>query len=185
MNLNNPVLIVRHGETEWKRQGRTQGQDDSPLTETGVAQVHELSGKLRDHCFDLIITSPLGRTMQTTNILAGALNIATIQQSPALQERHEGVLQGLTKEDQRQKFPDLFDTEGHFIHNANIPKGESLSTFLKRVQKGLQEIATLSISQNVLVVTHSGVMQAIEAHIKQIPFNDAHRRYAFCDILKL
>lgn len=56
MTFGNPVLIVRHGETEWKQQGRTQGQDDSPLTEMGVAQVHELANKLKGYCFDLILT---------------------------------------------------------------------------------------------------------------------------------
>ena len=185
MTFKNSVFIVRHGETEWKLQGRTQGQADSPLTPKGIAQVQKLANSLKVHAFDLIITSPLGRTRQTTKILADVLNIVNIQQSAALQERHEGALQGLTKNEQRQQYPNLFDKKGHLIHNANIPEGEPLPDFLKRVQKGIQEIAIQSQSHHVLVVTHAGVMQAIEAHIQQIPFSNAQRRYTFCEILKL
>ena len=185
MKFHNPVLIVRHGETEWKRQGRTQGQDDSPLTENGIKQVHELANNLSGYCLDLIITSPLGRAMQTSEILATELNIAIIRQSPTLTERHEGLLQGLTRDTQRQKFPYLFDKEGHIIPHANIPEGESLAEFLARVQEGLKEIAIQSTSKRLLVVTHAGVMQAIETFIKHVPFSEIHRRYRFCEILKL
>jgi len=172
MKFINPVLIVRHGETEWKRQGRTQGQNDSPLTECGITQVHELADNLREYCFDLIVTSPLGRTMQTSEILAMELNIAIVQQSLTLSERHEGLLQGLTKDEQRQRFPYLFDREGHFIQDSDIPGGEPLPDFLERARKGLEEIEIEAMSKKLLVVTHAGIMQAIEAYIVNANFGN-------------
>lgn len=78
------IYLVRHGETEWNRAGRMQGQLDSPLTERGQAQaraVGETLAELTNGANGLaLVASPLGRTMATATIIAEALdslNIAT------------------------------------------------------------------------------------------------------------
>ena len=70
-SVNNSVVCVRHGETVWKCEGRTQGQLDSPLTGRGISQVHELAEKLDAERFDLVLCSPLGRAVQTAETLLG------------------------------------------------------------------------------------------------------------------
>ena len=67
------IVCVRHGQTIWKLEGRTQGQMDSALTEIGISQVHELSEKLNSEHFGMILSSSLGRALQTAEILSRQL----------------------------------------------------------------------------------------------------------------
>ena len=78
------IYLVRHGESEWNREGRIQGQFNSPLTEFGVAQAKAISSFLSDHLsYDQIqiYSSPLGRAQQTAEIIAMGINQSVNQSS--------------------------------------------------------------------------------------------------------
>ncbi|MCH7942426.1 MAG: histidine phosphatase family protein [Proteobacteria bacterium] len=71
------IYLVRHGETEWNRAGRMQGQLDSPLTARGEAQalrIGETLCELLDGVDFELVASPLGRTRATAAIIARALD---------------------------------------------------------------------------------------------------------------
>jgi len=65
-------LCLRHGVTDWNRQGRFQGRTDIPLNDEGILQAHTAADRLRKLSFDHVVTSPLVRAQQTAEIIAAA-----------------------------------------------------------------------------------------------------------------
>lgn len=183
----NKVVFLRHGETEWNVQDRMQGQSNSKLTEVGISQAQAAAGKLASQKYDIIVSSPLSRALETAKILAERLNISEMVTDAYLMERNLGVLQGLTVEETKSKFPYLWDSDGKFIADATIPNAESLEEFLHRISMGLEKLQETSRAKSVLVVTHDGVLHALISHIKMIRFADVGKLYKFkhCDPIML
>jgi broad specificity phosphatase PhoE len=86
------VWLVRHGETEWSRDGRHTGSTDLPLTRDGEAAARELAPRLADHPFALVLTSPLDRARRTAE-LAG---FPDAEEDPDLVEWDYGDYEGVT-----------------------------------------------------------------------------------------
>lgn len=177
--FKNKVFFIRHGETKWNLEERTQGSGDSPLTKKGILQAKQAAENLKGHKFDLMSSSPLGRALQTAKIIAVELNIFEIKINSNLAERQFGVLEGKSKEESLKLFPEYWDKQGHFIHNSEIKDGESLDKFLQRIKKSVKELEKLSETKNILVVTHSSALHAIVGHIKNIPFGNVQKSYKF------
>ena len=176
--FSNNVIFIRHGETEWNLQNRTQGHLNSPLTERGITQAREAAEKLKDYKFDIVVSSHLGRAYETAKIIAEKLGILEIITDSSLLERNLGILQGNIAEESKIKFPNLFNN-GVLIHNAKIPNGESLEDFLERVGRGIENLKEISKTKTILVVTHDGVLNAIVSHLKGINFSDVGKSYQF------
>ena len=92
-------FLVRHGETEWNRIHRIQGSSDIPLNDTGRAQALNVGGVLSRHRFDLIVSSPLSRAMETATIIARRMGMPLPLPVQSLVERHYGEAEGCTRED--------------------------------------------------------------------------------------
>uniref|UniRef100_UPI00227E2942 histidine phosphatase family protein n=2 Tax=Enterobacterales TaxID=91347 RepID=UPI00227E2942 len=86
------VYLVRHGETEWNAARRIQGQSDSPLTAMGEHQARLVARRVSKEGITHIITSDLGRTRRTAQIIADACGCEVIS-DPRLRELHMGVLE--------------------------------------------------------------------------------------------
>jgi len=84
---------MRHGETEWSRDGRHTGRTDIPLTEVGRRQALDVRSKLEGHQFALVLSSPLSRALDTAR-LAGFGDV--VQVDPDLAEWDYGAWEGLT-----------------------------------------------------------------------------------------
>ncbi len=177
--FNNQVVFIRHGQTEWNLVKKTQGHLNSPLTEKGLFQAKEVADKLKNYDFDLIVSSPLGRALETAKILSAELKIEKLITNVNLSERHLGVLQGKTKEESLVSFPQFFNENQRFIHESEIPDGETLSQFLSRIKIGMEELKELSITNKMLVVTHDGVLHAIMAFKNNIEFKEVQNHYRF------
>lgn len=65
-------LCLRHGVTDWNRQGRFQARTDNPLNDDGIAQAHVAAQRLQHVPFDYIVSSPLIRAAKTAGIIAAA-----------------------------------------------------------------------------------------------------------------
>jgi uncharacterized phosphatase len=89
------ITLLRHGESEGNSAGVLQGQSDYPLTKTGLDQAQRLASywKSIQVQFDLIITSPLLRALQTAEVVANYLQVP-VEFNPAWKERYFGELQG-------------------------------------------------------------------------------------------
>ena len=183
----NAVVCVRHGQTIWKTEGRTQGQMDSPLTEIGIRQVHELAAKLNSEHFGVILSSSLGRAVQTAEILACKLDVKDLHKSDNLIEQCEGVFEGLTRVQQTERFPECFDSKTGQVISDSIPGVEPVADFIKRITLGLKEVRSFAETANILVVTHTGVLQALTSLILREDFVEvsSKRSFDFCDVLRL
>ena len=165
-------VFIHHGETKWNKEGKFQGQLDSPLTEKGREQIKEAAEKLRDISFDSIITSDLGRALQSTEIIKNILGIDKIEKDKKVRERRMGVLQDKRIEEVRRLFPHLFNQEGKINFEKEIPQAETLEDFLKRVESFLEDLKLRSGEKNIIVVTHEGVIQAVVSLVSEISFKE-------------
>ncbi|MEY4083913.1 MAG: hypothetical protein RL483_1282 [Pseudomonadota bacterium] len=159
------LWLCRHGETEWNRSRRIQGQLDIPLNPLGQAQARRLGEVLADQKFQAVVSSPLGRALQTAAPLAQLLDAAVLQR-PAWAERHFGELQGQSFEDMAQVDP---QAAAHW--EARTPDfcptgGESLLMLQARVVGGLQDLLDQDLGTKLVCFTHGGVLDMVyrQAH---------------------
>lgn len=152
-------LIVRHGETLWNREHRIQGQHNSPLSTTGERQAQATATRLRECKFQRLVSSDLGRTLQTAQPIADATGIL-IETDPRLRERHFGDFECFTPDEIRERDPDAYARWQSRQPAYAMPGGESLETLRARVRESLTSIAQVT-SGSVVIVTHGGVLDVI------------------------
>lgn len=150
------IYLLRHGETEYNTQGRYQGQLDSPLTELGREQVQQNARMLKtfiDHADWKIISSPLGRAVESTEILCETIgyNYNKVEFDRRLTEVAVGQWAGLKMSDIQQTWPDLLTNTDAFNWYFHAPDGESYEAVVSRLSSWLKEIQH---HPKVIVVSH-------------------------------
>jgi probable phosphoglycerate mutase len=146
------ILLARHGETDWNRQGRFQGHADPPLNELGRAQARELAERLAATPFDAVYSSDLLRARETAEILATSHDVPVITDA-GLREVDVGSWSGLTRAEISERFP---DAEHH--------DGETREEHLARVLETVERIAHTHPGERILVVSHGGSLRALRRH---------------------
>lgn len=163
------LLLVRHGESIWNADGRWQGQADPPLSERGRAQAVEAAAAIGT--VDAIVTSDLERAADTGAIIARIVGIDPVVVEPRLRERDAGSLSGMRREEIHEAFPGLLpdDPAGFQPGDDGQPRWpadwESDDALWQRVEVALLALGRLSPDGDILVVTHGGVMYAIERRL--------------------
>jgi len=159
------LILVRHGETIWNREGRVQGFSDIDLSDVGADQARQLALSLKDAPISAIYTSPLIRAQNTTRIVNQYHN-APVHIEPGLMEMDQGDFEGLT-------FQELMACEKDFLQkwmsdpaSVQIPNGESFIELQNRAWKVVEGI--VAKSGNALVVSHNFTIAAILCKIKNI-----------------
>jgi broad specificity phosphatase PhoE len=159
------IYLVRHGETTWNREGRQQGHDDSPLTETGIEQVRA-AGRVLQHAVpdihDVCIeTSPLGRARLTADIISEALGLDpnAILVTPLLIEHHLGSWQGLTQAEIDLRHPGAWQEREANKWNYVVPGGESYALVAERAK---QWLASKRHAPITIAVTHAIISRTIQ-----------------------
>jgi probable phosphoglycerate mutase len=150
----NEIYLIRHGETEWNAQGRFQGKLDSALTDTGARQAEAIGKRLAglDLSFDVFVTSPLGRTRQTAQIIAGCVHLPAVQCDDRLAEVSLGSWDGLTHIDIDARWPGLLDGSTPFDWFFRSPDGEGYDAVVQRAERWLddQQGATVAVSHGLI-----------------------------------
>lgn len=98
------LVLVRHGQTEYNREGRLQGQVDIPLNEGGTRQAAVLAATVAENPPDLIVSSPLERAFDTAQILATSCGL-DVETDAEFLERGFGQWEGLRGEEIRRHWP--------------------------------------------------------------------------------
>ena len=91
------ICLVRHGETDWNKEGRWQGREDIPMNEKGYAQVSAAGEALKGKGFTVIVTSPLQRARQTAEVIAKKTGIQKIEIDERLIESDLGDASGMNE----------------------------------------------------------------------------------------
>ena len=150
-------LLVRHGETEWTRTGRIQGQLDIPLTPLGMRQAERLRHRLRGEVMDAVYASDLGRAMKTVRIAAPGLSV---EQRIELRECNFGEINGRNFAYAQQHYPALARRWLARWSGLSFPGGESVAGVLDRTSACFRELRRRHRSGTVLVVGHGGPLRA-------------------------
>ncbi len=171
------VIVVRHGETHWNIEGRRQGHLDSTLTEKGRAQAEALSERFTPESCTAIYSSDLGRAFDTASIIAAKTGHEVVADE-RLRERNLGIFQGLDGDEIRARYPREYEEHRNGGADHAVPSGESFREQTKRNMLCLEELARRHAGENIMVVTHGGVLSALFRHTLAISL-DAPRRFSF------
>lgn len=154
------LFLARHGETEWNRVGRWQGNTDIPLSDVGRAQARNLAERLRDRGITQIVTSDLSRARETAEIVAETLGIARLALDPRLRERGFGCFEGLTREECAAQHAEVWAR--YLADQRSTPTGaEPPEQVVSRVIASLTAVATSADpSGHVLVVSHGAAIRS-------------------------
>ncbi|MGI8459231.1 MAG: histidine phosphatase family protein [Propionibacteriaceae bacterium] len=147
------VWLVRHGETEWSRDGRHTGTTDLPLTATGEEQARRLLGHLDPAAFDQVWSSPRQRA-RTTAELAGFSGEDAPQIVPELAEWDYGDYEGETSDQIHEATPDWT------IWTHGAPGGESVDQARARFEGVVRRLQT-SGAARVLCFAHGHSLRAL------------------------
>ncbi|MCK4554659.1 histidine phosphatase family protein [Candidatus Parcubacteria bacterium] len=156
------IYIVRHGKTDFNEQGRYLGRTNISLNAVGRQQAERLAEKIKKLKVDLIISSPLKRAVETAEIIKPDAHKIII--NPHFIERSFGVYEGLTKNEAKKEFPDLYKQNITRIFNNTPPNGETIQDVQNRVFDGLDKIKKNYQNKNILVVTHAFVAKVINKY---------------------
>lgn len=155
------LLLVRHGQTVWNREGILQGQKDVPLSEEGEHQARLLAPFFKDWEPDVVCASPLVRARRTAEILTEGLSLELLMM-PALMERASGVLEGMGTEERIALYPDVVDALQDDPVDTEIPGGESYRAFWSRVTEALGDIP--ESAERAALVIHGGAIRVLISH---------------------
>ena len=151
-SLTKTVLgLLRHGQTDWNIDFRLQGVTDIPLNETGIAQAQDAAVAIDKEAWDLVLSSPLSRAVDTAKIVVRENNFPALQIEELLLERSFGEAEGLSHDEWRAKYADT----------NTVPGGESLLELQLRSEKLLAHFAERFAGKRVLAVTHGALIRKL------------------------
>jgi probable phosphoglycerate mutase len=164
------IYFTRHGETEWNRQMRFQGNKNSELTEKGILAAELLSQRVEEIDLDCIIASPLKRAYHTAEIIRGSKEIEIIK-NDGFKEINLGDFEGMRLDEIRKNWGLLLKNieDDPFINR--YPNGESLMEFYKRVETSFKDVIDRYRGKNTLIVAHGGTIKCIECYIRNAQIN--------------
>lgn len=168
------IIVIRHGETQWNVDSRIQGHGDSPLTAAGVEQAEALARRLAQEKFEVLISSDLGRAMQTAQRI-GALSRHPVIPDARFRERGFGAGEGMGYDEINRRFPGAFSRSGEVDPDYAIPGGESRRQFHERVAAAFESVVREHSGKTVVVVAHGGVLATFYRHIQEIGLESPHR----------
>jgi broad specificity phosphatase PhoE len=168
--VTNP-LLVRHGETDWNRDGRWQGHSNTTLNELGRDQARRVAAEVGDA--DVLYSSDLARARETAEIIADTLGLE-VHQDSRLRERSFGAWEGLTAPEIEAGFRDEHERwlagEGSGAEDA-----EPFDAFAERVGGFLEDVLARHPDESVLVVGHGGPIRVIHALASGLDYVRDHR----------
>lgn len=159
------LILIRHGQTQWNREGRWQGQSDPPLNTLGRRQARRAALELRGARPDHLYSSDLRRALETAHIIGADLGLAVIPDA-RLREINLGRWQGMLSPDIEAQYPDDFQGWHTSPLTMRPPDGEDLHTLAARVLEAVSEIALRHPGQRVGIVAHELPIAVVLAHVR-------------------
>lgn len=142
------LAFIRHGQTDWNRDGRIQGSSDVPLNDTGREQARAAETMLEAWSWDAVVSSPLSRARETASIVAAGLGLPLGGAYPELVERDYGPHEGSSSAEVVARWP-----------HRDFPGAEPLDAMVERCLRGLARIDADHPDRNVVVVCHGTIMK--------------------------
>ncbi len=148
------ICIIRHGETNWNKEGRLQGRENIPLNEEGIKQIKKTTEYLIKYKWDKIITSPLLRAKQSAEIIAKGIGLKDIIEEEEFIERDFGEASGMTVEEREKAFPD-----GKY-------KGmEIFEELQQRIVSSVNKYKNIYYGKNIIIISHGAVINSLLSYL--------------------
>ncbi len=156
------LLLVRHGETDWNRQGRFQGQIDIPLNANGRSQADAAARFLADVPIDRAYTSAMARPRQTAERILSAHPGVPLTATTGLLEIGHGLWEGRLEAEIAEGWPQLLADWKRAPDTVQMPQGETIQQVWIRSLACWERIAAaLDPDETALVVAHDAVNKTI------------------------
>ena len=152
------IYIIRHGQTDWNIEHRTQGQTDIVLNTNGIKQAELITQKIANLKIDSIISSDLKRAYMTAQIINKKFN-KTIETDKRLREFSFGTLEGITRDKITQ------ETWEKFNENPKQFNAETKEEIFNRIKSFIKDMKSEIKNKKVLVVTHGGPIRMIKYYL--------------------
>jgi broad specificity phosphatase PhoE len=171
--LRGIALLMRHGETEWNRQGRVMGQNPVELSQNGCAQVEAAARFAQTLKPDLIVTSPLVRARQSAEIISAGLGgVETVEDAEIAEVRY-GRWEGMT-------YHELIE-DAHYVEYRKspidypTPGGETNPQVQARGINAIHRAVQSNSGRRILFVSHGDIIRTVLCHFIGLELKYFHR----------
>lgn len=155
------IIAIRHGETAWNADSRIQGQRDVGLNETGRWQARRVGAALAGEEITAVYSSDLGRAHETAQEISEATGVPVVRKE-GLRERAFGMFEGKTFDEIHEAWPEHAQNWRSRLPEWQPPEGgESLVELRARVQRTMEDLAARHRGEQIVVVAHGGVLDAL------------------------
>lgn len=146
------LMVVRHGQTDWNREGRMQGSTDIPLNDTGRQQAREAGDRVAGLglSWDLLFSSPLSRARETAEIIGSRIGLDAVGIVPEIVERHYGGAEGAVLTYEQSRDP-----------GALFEGVEAEAEVYRRGVQALKALALAHPGKNLVVVSHGTLLRRV------------------------
>ncbi|MGE5554503.1 MAG: histidine phosphatase family protein [Betaproteobacteria bacterium] len=154
------LILVRHGETEWNRSAKIQGQLDVVLSPVGREQAKKVARRLAAEKVAAVYSSDLARASETAAIIAEphGLKVTT---DPNLREGCFGAWQGLTMAEVQERFAENYAAVRRDPVHGRPADGECIAEVADRAQRAVEGIVAAHSGEMAVIVTHGGTLKAL------------------------
>lgn len=164
------IFLIRHGETEWNRQGKLQGQSNVNLSPEGVHQAQMLAEYAYFKHADAIYSSDLHRAAATAEILAKKFGLR-VRKMPELRETNFGEWEGKSISELAEKYPKDFGKFFTAPEKFQPPQGESFLSSQARIINAMDRITANHDNENIIVVSHGAVIRLLLCAALDMPIH--------------
>jgi len=166
------IFLIRHGETNWNKEGRFQGQIDIPLNENGKNQARKTFEYLRNISFNKAYSSSMHRPFETAEIILQNNKDLKIEKIDSLIEISHGLWEGKLEAEIREEWPNLLKNWHDKPEEVIMPEGESIKDVSKRSIEAFDKICLSQIDNDLtLLVAHDAVNKTLICNILGINYS--------------
>ena len=167
------IFLIRHGETNWNKEGRFQGQIDIPLNENGKIQAKKVSKYLKEINFNKAFSSSMKRPYETAEIILQKRSGLKIKKIDELIEISHGLWEGKLENEIKEKWPELLNNWHNKPEEVVMPEGESIKEVSERSIKAWDNISLIQSDNDLtLLVAHDAVNKTLICNILGIDYSN-------------
>jgi probable phosphoglycerate mutase len=164
------IILIRHGESEWNRDGRVQGWKNSNLSDLGIKQSKRLKKPLTSQPIDHVVSSTAGRALETCRYALGPKT--NVEMCERLREINLGVWEGRRITYLRKKYPRDVNMWYRAPSRLRIEGGETLRAFRRRIVGEMSRIRKEHEDETIAFFTHGGVICTYLTHLLGLKLDD-------------
>jgi phosphoserine phosphatase len=156
-------LLVRHGETDWNRAGKFQGQIDVPLNDNGRNQASLAAEFLKTIQIDFAFTSPMSRPKETAQVILKDRSGLTLNEDADLREIGHGLWEGKYEAEIKAEYPGELERWQSHPESVQMPEGENLQDVWTRATAAWQKIIVQvgNQAQTGIIVAHDATNKVL------------------------